>query len=205
MDFDHIRQKGERHLSDMIKDSGEISIFKDKLSQYQFKTDNKADPFSWLTCILALKAVYKGNLGIGCILIDKNSQVVTEGHNQVFKPYFRSDRHAEMVVMDEFENNYKKVSNLTGYTLYTSLESCPMCLTRLIISGITKVRHIAPDNLGGMIHQMSTMPKIWIDLAKGKSFKQADCSKELVDISNSIFLLNREELDSLIKQRQGHQ
>ena len=203
MNSDQIRRKGDHHLDDIKQDSGEIGVFKAKLSQYQFKTDSKADPFSWLTCILALKAVYKGNLGIGCVLVDENSQVVTEGHNQVFMPYFRSDRHAEMVVMDEFENNHQDVTCMTGYTLYTSLESCPMCLTRLIISGISRVYHVAPDDFGGMVHQMDTMPKVWIGLAEGKSFKQAACSEELVDISNNIFTLNRDELDKIIKQRQG--
>jgi cytosine deaminase len=204
MDYNQIREKGNHHLSDIKQDTGEIGNFKAKLSRYQFNTNCKDDPFSWLTCILALKAVYKGNLGIGSILIDKNSQVITEGHNQVFKPYFRSDRHAEMVVMDEFENNNRDVTCLSGYTLYTSLESCPMCLTRLIVSGISKVYHIAPDNKGGMAHQINTMPEIWKDLAKGKSFEQAECSKELIDISTNIFLLNRKELDQLIKLRQGN-
>lgn len=202
MDFNYVREKGDIHLQDITQNTAGVGEYKSQLSQYQFKNDCKDDPFAWLTCVLALKAVDKGNLGIGCILIDKNFQVVTEGHNQVFKPHFRSDLHAEMVVMDEFENNHKNVTSLNGYTLYTSLESCPMCLTRLIISGINKVHHIAPDDYGGMVHQMDTMPKVWIDLAEGKTFKQADCSKDLVDISNGIFLLNRDELDSLIKTRQ---
>jgi tRNA(Arg) A34 adenosine deaminase TadA len=203
LNYDQIRRRGDDHLNDIKQDSGEIGVFKARLSQYQFKTDSGTDPFSWLTCILALKAVYKGNLGIGCVLVDENSQVVTEGHNQVFKPYFRSDRHAEMVVMDEFEDTHKDVTCLNGYTLYTSLESCPMCFTRLIISGINTVYHIAPDECGGMVHQMKTMPKVWIGLAEGKTFKQAACSEELVDISNSIFTLNRKKLDEIIKQRQG--
>src|SRR5215470_9976032 len=125
---------------------------------------------------LAYEAVLLGNFGIGCVLVDPSGNVVASGHNEVFNPYFRSDRHGEMVVMDAFEENNKSVTSMAGYTLYTSLESCPMCLARLITSGVGTVKYLAPDTQGGMVHLMGNLPPVWQELAKRQTFPQANCS-----------------------------
>jgi hypothetical protein len=59
------------------------------------------DSYAWLTCALALQGVATGNFGVGAILVDDGgNQILAQGHNEIFNPRFRSDRHAEMVVMD---------------------------------------------------------------------------------------------------------
>ncbi|MDL5503021.1 MAG: nucleoside deaminase, partial [Candidatus Methanoperedens sp.] len=109
------------------------------LLDYKFNDACPDDKYVWLKNVLALKGVDSGNFGVGCILVDFHGNVVVQGHNEVFNPYFRSDRHAEMVVMDEFEDTHRDIPMIQGFTLYTSLESCPMCFVRLITSGVNKV------------------------------------------------------------------
>lgn len=179
----------------------EINKWKEWLENYKFDAEYSDDDYCWLTCVLALQAVNLGNFGIGSILIDSAGTIEDWGHNEVFSPYFRSDRHAEMVVMDNFENHNQNITKLEGYTLYTSLESCPMCLTRLITSRINKVLHVADDTTGGMTHKLKDLPTIWIELADPQIFSKANCSEELVNASTQILLINVDELNEILKNR----
>src|SRR5262249_36951669 len=81
-----------------------IAACKAYLLNYQPFADYADDIYAWLTCSLALEGVVTGNFGVGAILLDDRGQVVAQGHNEVFHPHFRSDRHAEMVVIDGWEN-----------------------------------------------------------------------------------------------------
>jgi cytosine deaminase len=67
------------------------------------------DPYIYTTCLLAYEAVQEGDFGIGCLILDSNGNTVAAGHNELFKPYFRSDRHGEMVVMDAWEEAIQRV------------------------------------------------------------------------------------------------
>jgi tRNA(Arg) A34 adenosine deaminase TadA len=150
---------------------------------------------------LAYEAVLLGNFGIGCVLVDPSGNQAAAGHNEVFLPYFRSDRHGEMVVMDAFEENNKSVTSMAGYTLFTSLESCPMCLARLITSGVATVKYLAPDPLGGMVHLMGNLPPVWQQLAKRQTFPQANCSPLLIQACFETFMINADQLNKAIVNR----
>ena len=203
MDNNQTKEIGIKHLNDISSQNDGVNKWKSTLLEYQFNSERTDDVFAWLSCVLSLKAVHTGNLGIGSVLINSENNVIAEGHNKVFEPYFRSDLHAEMVVLNQFEENNKNIKGVKGYTLYTSLESCPMCLIRLITSGINKILYVAPDELGGMVHLKEDLPKVWHDLSEHQIFGQSDCSQELIDAALEIFLLNREVLDEKIKMRQG--
>jgi tRNA(Arg) A34 adenosine deaminase TadA len=181
--------------------SDSINHWKQFVNSYKFNSIFSDDYFALETCKLALEAVESGNFGIGCIIINCDNEIVARGHNQVFHPYFRSDRHGEMVVMEKFEDQYREVSNMNGYTLYTSLESCPMCMTRLITSSCEQVLHIADDPLAGMVHLKDNLPPIWIEFAQRQTFAKANCSVELQEAAQQIFMLNVEELNSILLQR----
>lgn len=190
---------GLQQLATIDPKSIDIGKWKTWLTNYEFNDRHPDDRYVWLTCVLALKAVDTGNFGVGCILIDCGGNIVVWAHNKVFNPYFRSDRHAEMVVMDKLEDTNRKINKLTNYILYTSLESCPMCLARLITSGANTVLYAAPDITGGMVHKMKDLPPIWIELAKRQVFSQAKCSQDLINAANQIFLLNADELNEKLK------
>lgn len=201
MTDERIRELGLQELVKIDPENESIGKWKIWLKNYQFDHEYPDDSYIWLTDVLALVAVNSGNFGIGSVLIDGSGDVVVQGHNELFSPYFRSDRHGEMVVMDKFEDTYRDVAKLEGYALYTSLEPCPMCMTRLITSVVTRVLYATPDITSGMVHRMEDLPPFWIELGAGKVFAQARCSQELINAANEIFLLNLDELFEKLKNR----
>lgn len=201
MNTEQIWEAGRQRLAMIETEAESINTWKAYLSNYQPAATHADDACVWLTCALALEAVNAGNFGIGAILIDDGGRVIAQGRNEVFNPYFRSDRHAEMVVMDDFEDAHPEHKKLDGYTLYTSLEPCPMCLVRLSTSSVNRILFAARDNAGGMAHRRGDLPPFWIELAQDKVFWQAECSPKLIHAAGQIFLLNLEELTARIKAR----
>lgn len=179
----------------------ELTPIKLYLQSYRLKVDLHDDIYIWLTTILALKAAEMGNFGVGSVLIDRQGNLVGYGHNKVFNPYFRSDLHAEMVVMSQFEDENRNITHLEEHKLYTSLESCPMCLARLITSRVGSVLHAAQDVNGGMVHKIVDLPPGWVNLSKRQSFNQADCSHELVNMASKIISYSVAELDKILENR----
>jgi len=199
MTDEQIIELGLQELAQIDPKTDRIEKWKSQLMGYKLNNEYPDDGYIWLTNILALMAVNYGNFGIGCVLIDVSGNVVVHGHNEIFNPYFRSDRHGEMVVMDKFEDTHRDFNELKGYTLYTSLEPCPMCLVRLITSTVNKVFYAVPDISVGMVHETKCLPPFWIDLSEGMVFNQAKCSQELIKSANDIFLLNAYELYEKLK------
>ncbi|MGR8935990.1 MAG: nucleoside deaminase [Gammaproteobacteria bacterium] len=190
---------GRQRLAALPPLGGEFERWRRFFAAYRPRPEYPDDGYVWLTGILALTAVASGNFGVGSILVNAAGDILVQGHNEVFKPYFRSDRHAEMVVMNRFEKSYPQLTDLSGYTLYTSLEPCPMCLVRLSTCKISKVLHAAGDATGGMVHQMHRLPPFWHDLARSKNFMQAQCCEELIVAAEQILLLNLAELMANIR------
>lgn len=73
----------------------------------------------------------------GAVIVDKDGKIIANGNNQVLKQNDPT-AHAEMVAI---RNACKKLEkyDLSGYTLYTSCEPCPMCLSAIIWSNIKEV------------------------------------------------------------------
>ena len=176
------------------------------LEAYEPKAEYPDDAAALECCLLALEAVETGNFGIGCVLHDPDGNEIVRGRsNEVFEPYFRSDRHGEMVLMDEFEDRFHHVSSMKGYTLYTSLESCPMCMARLITSGCGTVLYVAPDMTGGMVHLRDNLPPVWNQLIDKRDppqvFGQAKCSPELAQAGHDVFMLSGPDLNQKLIDR----
>lgn len=160
----------------------------------------KHDAFALETIKEAINAAKAGSFGVGAILVNnKNGKVIYRGRNKVFTES-RSDLHAEMDLLNTFETNNKSESRemLKNLTLYTSLESCPMCLCRIITSGLVEVYHIADDNGGGMVHIYDHLPPVWKDISQGRLFIKAECSDDLASIAEQVFLLTV-DLDKKLK------
>lgn len=203
MNKERIISLGTQHLENIDPKTESITKWKSWLADYQFHDEHRDDVYIWLSCILALEAASAGNYGVGCLLIDEFGDVILTGHNEVFSPYFRSDRHAEMVVMNAFEDLYQETPTMKGYVLYISLEPCPMCLARLIMSGISTVFYAAPDSCGGMVRKMQKFPTAFIELSQGRVFDQAKCSQDLVQAASDIFLINRNGMRRKLQARQA--
>src|SRR4051812_39642681 len=91
-----------------------------------------ADDYPMLLAVHeALEAAKAGNFGIGAVIVDRSGVVIATGRNRVFVPSFRSDMHAEMDAVTTLESSLSPAADVSGLTLFTSLEPCPMCLARL--------------------------------------------------------------------------
>jgi cytosine deaminase len=129
---------------------------------------------------------------VGAVLVDPQGTVVAHGHNAVFYPRFRSDFHAEMVVMNAFEEQYPEADTMRGYTLLSSLEPCPMCLARLLTAGVQTVKFLALDALGGMVQHRHHLPAAWQRLGQRQEIGHADVSDSLRQFALDVFLFNLE-------------
>ena len=103
--------------------------------------------------------------------------------------------------MDRFEESHPEVISMDGYRLYTSLESCPMCMARLISSGVSVVLHVADDLEGGMVRQRHLLPPVWQKMMEPMVFATARCSERLRDMARQIFAVNAAELNQKLLAR----
>jgi tRNA(adenine34) deaminase len=150
------------------------------------------DPYILLCLRHALIAAREGNYGIGAVLVDEGGSIVAAARNRTFVPYFRSDRHAEMEVLTRFENRTRGTITPAQYTLFCSLEPCPMCITRILIAGVGKIRYAIASGTGGMARRADELPWTWQKYAEGKIIEEADCSEALRRIAFEIFQWNAE-------------
>jgi tRNA(Arg) A34 adenosine deaminase TadA len=201
----NIRDLGEQILGEIGSENNfkneNVVNWKNWLQLYNFFSECTDDPYAWLTNVLALKSVDSGNYGVGSIIVDAEGKIVALGHNLVYSPSFRSDLHAEMVTLNYFEEKNPQITTLKGYTLYTSLESCPMCLIRLISAGINRVLYVSSDPIGGMTGSINLLPSLWKELSEPQIFSKAHCSAELANASTEIMLINADELLDILRKR----
>ena len=80
----------------------------------------------------------------GAVIVDENNNIIATGNNKVF---LQNDptAHAEIV---SIRAACKKLNtyDLTGMTIYTSCEPCPMCLSAIIWSNISTVYFACTKN-----------------------------------------------------------
>jgi cytosine deaminase len=159
------------------------------------------DPFVMATIREALSGARERNGGIGACLVEKaTGRIVELGHNSQYEPYFRSDLHAEMDLLTRYEEKmritrsrkpgdptYLNPRRMQGFVLYSSLEPCPMCLTRIINAGLKEVYYAAPDVDGGMASRFNELPPFWKDMARDMVIAPARCSPELKKLAADLF------------------
>ena len=82
--------------------------------------------------------IAKGEGGpFGAVIVDKEGNVVSNGNNKVILTNDPT-AHAEIVAIRNACKNLGTY-DLTGYSLYTSCEPCPMCLSAIIWANIKEV------------------------------------------------------------------
>lgn len=158
------------------------------------------DAFIVITIKEAIAAKREGNGPIGvCLVREKDGQVLEIGHNRQNAPYFRSDMHAEMDMLSRYEARIKMQRTVNGKpvnprimyqgtVLYSSLEPCLMCLTRIINAGIPKVYYAALDDPRGVAKNLQCLPAYWREiLEKNMKYETAKCSPRLKEIAGAIF------------------
>jgi tRNA(adenine34) deaminase len=168
-----------------------------RITGYTTQAGFPDDPYGLIVVKEALEAIKAESGGIGACLVDSRTvQVVETGRNRQFTTHFRSDLHAEMDLLNRYEDRVRKPNfSKTGsnprecphLVLISSVEPCPMCLTRIINSGIKTVLYVVEDRLGGMVTRLDHLPPFWREFAADREFRQADCSPELQQIALDLF------------------
>ncbi len=126
---------------------------------------------------LAQQAMDEGNRPAGCVIV-KDGRIVGEGRNVVYTA-FDPSAHGEMVAIRNVAASLKTVE-LTGCTLYTTMEPCPMCCWTIIDCGISTLvlggRHASMKRkgLGGYsVEAMLKMTERSLNLVTG--VRQQEC------------------------------
>ncbi len=149
----------------------------------------------------AYHAYMKGNFGISC-LIYREEQIVAHGQNRMIFPNFSSGLHAEMDAINTLEQSNTKLKNVSNLKLYSSLEPCPMCLARIINSGITEIFYIAEDKQGGGVDFLKVMPPIWQKLGANLKIRKMELPKEFEELAHNLAFANAEQIHKAILSRQ---
>ena len=81
-------------------------------------------------------SIKSGNGPIGCVIV-KDNVIVAAGHNE---EGVRKDptAHAEMVTIQRLCQQIQN-KNLSGYTLYSTLQPCGMCSMACIWAGVSTI------------------------------------------------------------------
>ena len=82
----------------------------------------------------ARKGESEGNVPVGSVIV-RGDEVVASGRNLVNSTHDVT-AHAETVALRNCTQALKKV-DLSGYTLYTTMEPCPMCCGAIMYSRIS--------------------------------------------------------------------
>lgn len=93
--------------------------------------------FMGIALDLARAAAAEGNRPVGALIVDGAGNIVARGGNRVYTD-FDPTAHGELLAIREAGRMLKSV-DLTGYTLYSSLEPCPMCCWATIQSNISRL------------------------------------------------------------------
>ncbi len=198
-------QQRRKEVSRLISPAKSMHDWKKYLEQYVPSASFRDESAAVRVCQLATMAAELGTYAVGAVLLDDEGEILAEGHNEVFVDRFRSDLHAEMVALTQFETEYQGPQKPGALTLISSLEPCPMCMARLIYSGIGSIRYVCEDPHGGMVTRISSLPPTLRAISEGLSqvWGLAECSNELRGAARQIWEQHREEIDLRIVERGG--
>lgn len=121
-----------------------------------------------LAIIEAKKALKKGEVPIGCIIV-KNNKILAKAHNKKETTNIVT-KHAEIIAI---EKACKKIKSwhLNNCILYTTVEPCMMCTGAIIQSHISTVYFSTKNEKYGNLSKISTTKniKIYEGLFKNES------------------------------------
>ncbi|AST91152.1 nucleoside deaminase [Sutcliffiella cohnii] len=96
----------------------------------------------------AEQALSENTYPVGAVIVDEHYNVIAKGRNQVF-PNQDATSHAEI---NAIRNAGQAILNAKisreKYTIYTSLEPCPMCTGGILFAHIKKVVWLLNDDVG---------------------------------------------------------
>ncbi len=176
-------------------------MFRDEL--ITLRQEYKNEEFALALQLLeeAYNAYMKGNFGISSIIYS-DDEIIAHGQNRMVFPTFSSALHAEMDAINTLEHENTKLDKVSGLVLYSSLEPCPMCMTRIINSGITKIYYMADDKEGGAKQYLKFMPPIWQKLGAKLEIQKMQLPSHFEELSIKLAFANADKIHKTILKRQ---
>lgn len=120
-------------------------------------------PIEWRKCFeIAWESFQEGARPIGAIVVNGQGKIISDGKSSVFQETSRGViahnelAHAELNALLKIDNRIHK--NVKDYTLYTTMEPCPLCFSSLYMSGVRNLAYAAKDKYGGSTNLVKTTP-----------------------------------------------
>jgi tRNA(adenine34) deaminase len=106
------------------------------------------DDLQFMTAALeeARKALAHDDIPVGAVLV-LGGKIIGRGHNER-EALSSPTAHAEIQALNQAAQNHGHW-NLTGATLYVTLEPCPMCAGALVMARVREIVYAAVDPKGG--------------------------------------------------------
>lgn len=120
-------------------------------------------PSIWQECFeQAWEAFREGSRPIGAVVINENGEIISKGKSSTLNElsgsvvFHNELAHAEVNALLKLDNRIHK--KVTAYTLYSTLEPCPLCFGAFYMSGIRNLKYAAKDKYGGSTNLKDTTP-----------------------------------------------
>ena len=88
-----------------------------------------------------------GEIPVGALVINKNNEIIARGHN-LNRSLHDPSAHAEIIAIRRACAKLQ-TDRLTGYSMYVTLEPCPMCASAIATSRISTLYYGASDPKSG--------------------------------------------------------
>lgn len=99
---------------------------------------------------LAAAAFEQGEFPVGCVISDGHSIIVQGARLGTAEHGFNEIDHAEIVALRRLPDKMPELnSDVSKFTLYSTLEPCLMCMGAILISGIGRIVYAYEDAMGG--------------------------------------------------------
>ncbi|KAA0550017.1 nucleoside deaminase [Bacillus sp. BGMRC 2118] len=110
----------------------------------------------WRECLKqAWKSYKKGTFPIGAVITNESGTVIASGRNKVYENKTIQGQicsnkiaHAEINAILKI-NNLETNTETKNYTIYSTMEPCPLCFGAIVMSGIRTVNFGARDQVAG--------------------------------------------------------
>ncbi|RLQ93345.1 nucleoside deaminase [Falsibacillus albus] len=153
----------------------------------------------WQSCFEeAWESYCKGSFPIGAVITDENGIIISKGRNKVYENagvgreiYANKIAHAEVNAILKIDNRETNI-NRKEYTLYSTMEPCPMCFGAAVMSGLRRVVYAAKDGMAGCTDLKDANPYL-----ESKAMVVTGPFKELEIVQivlKTVFVLNRGHL-----------
>lgn len=158
---------------------------------------------------------YKNNtIPIGAVITDARGNIISEGRNRIYDEDSNNPlagtamAHAEMTAMMVLK--VKEHLEIKSYTLYTTMEPCPMCFGTMLMMGIRDLKYAARDNYAGATCLKDKMDYInnkkvkiqqgkkaleWFQIILQSSFECIRKHSKLEELLDSWRVVNKEAVD----------